>query len=64
MAMSLEARLIAGPRHSGRDYARDAGLRPKLASDPKEASEHAMLVDMAFSDVTRSGTALDRRVHL
>ncbi len=64
MAMSLEARLIAGTRHRGRDYARDAGLRPKLASDPKEASEHAMLVDMAFSDVTRSGTALDRRVHL
>ena len=62
MAMSLEARPIAGTRPRGKDEARDAGLRAELARDSKEASEHAMLVDMACSDVTRSGTALDRRV--
>lgn len=62
MAMSLEARPIAGTRPRGKDDARDAGLRAELARYSKEASEHAMLVDMACSDVTRSGTALDRKV--
>lgn len=62
MAMSLEARPIAGTRPRGKDDARDAGLRAELARDSKESSEHARLVDMACSDITRSGTALDRRV--
>lgn len=47
---------IAGTiKRSGNDE-RDAELAKKLSEDPKENSEHVMLVDLARNDLSRHGT--------
>jgi anthranilate synthase component 1 len=46
-------RPIAGTRARGRDRAEDAHLARDLLSDPKEISEHLMLLDLGRNDVGR-----------
>lgn len=46
-------RPIAGTRKRGRDRAEDAALAKDLLSDPKELSEHLMLLDLGRNDVGR-----------
>ena len=46
-------RPIAGTRKRGRDRAEDAVLAKDLLSDPKELSEHLMLLDLGRNDVGR-----------
>jgi anthranilate synthase component 1 len=43
--------VIAGTRRRGRDAAADATLADELLADPKERAEHAMLVELARSDL-------------
>lgn len=52
-------RPIAGTRRRGKDANEDEKLKANLLSDPKEKSEHLMLVDLARNDLGRvcqSGT--------
>lgn len=52
-------RPIAGTRPRGRDAAEDAANRESLLADPKELSEHLMLLDLGRHDtarVSRPGT--------
>jgi anthranilate synthase component 1 len=49
----LRTRPIAGTRPRGRDEEEDARLEEELRSDPKERSEHVMLVDLGRNDVGR-----------
>jgi len=44
---------IAGTRPRGRDAREDAQLAQELLEDPKERSEHTMLVDLARNDLGR-----------
>ncbi len=46
-------RPIAGTRKRGRDRAEDAALAKELLADPKELSEHLMLLDLGRNDVGR-----------
>ncbi|MDX1975594.1 MAG: anthranilate synthase component I [Rickettsiales bacterium] len=46
-------RPIAGTRKRGRDRAEDEALAKDLLSDPKEISEHLMLLDLGRNDVGR-----------
>ncbi|MCQ2573939.1 MAG: chorismate-binding protein [Treponema sp.] len=46
-------RPIAGTRRRGKDSAEDEALKQNLLSDPKEKSEHLMLVDLARNDLGR-----------
>lgn len=46
-------RPIAGTRRRGRDRAEDAAFAKDLLSDPKELSEHLMLLDLGRNDVGR-----------
>lgn len=46
-------RPIAGTHKRGADAAEDALLRKELLEDPKERSEHLMLVDLARNDLGR-----------
>jgi anthranilate synthase component 1 len=46
-------RPIAGTRKRGKDKARDKALEEELLSDPKELSEHLMLIDLGRNDVGR-----------
>ncbi|MCQ2577950.1 MAG: chorismate-binding protein [Treponema sp.] len=46
-------RPIAGTRRRGKDAAEDEALKQNLLSDPKEKSEHLMLVDLARNDLGR-----------
>ncbi len=46
-------RPIAGTRKRGRDLQRDLELEAEMLSDPKERSEHIMLVDLARNDIGR-----------
>jgi anthranilate synthase component 1 len=48
-----EIRPIAGTRPRGADEAADRQLENELLADPKERSEHLMLVDLARNDVGR-----------
>jgi anthranilate synthase component 1 len=50
-------RPIAGTRPRGADAAQDAALEAELLADPKENSEHVMLVDLARNDLGRVATA-------
>lgn len=55
----VELRPIAGTRPRGRNEAEDARLEQELLTDPKEAAEHIMLVDLGRNDlgrVSRYGT--------
>ncbi len=47
------SRPIAGTRRRGGSEAHDAQLAAELIEDPKERSEHVMLVDLARNDVGR-----------
>jgi anthranilate synthase component 1 len=49
----VELRPIAGTRPRGRDEAHDKKLERELLTDPKEAAEHIMLVDLGRNDVGR-----------
>ena len=42
---------IAGTRHRGKDEAEDRLLEADLLDDPKELSEHLMLLDLGRNDV-------------
>ncbi|MCQ2612447.1 MAG: chorismate-binding protein [Treponemataceae bacterium] len=46
-------RPIAGTRRRGKDSAEDEALKANLLGDPKERSEHLMLVDLARNDLGR-----------
>jgi len=46
-------RPLAGTRPRGRSEAEDLGLEKELLADPKERSEHVMLVDLGRNDVGR-----------
>jgi anthranilate synthase component 1 len=48
-----EIRPIAGTRPRGADEAADRRLEAELLADPKERSEHLMLVDLARNDLGR-----------
>jgi anthranilate synthase component 1 len=52
-----EMRPIAGTRPRGGDTAHDAVLEAELLADPKENSEHVMLVDLARNDLGRVAKA-------
>ena len=56
-------RPIAGTRPRGADSAADAALEAELLADPKENSEHVMLVDLARNDLGRVATAGSVNVH-
>ena len=49
----LLLRPIAGTRKRGATKARDRELEQELLSDPKELSEHLMLIDLGRNDVSR-----------
>ncbi|MGO9635625.1 MAG: anthranilate synthase component I family protein [Steroidobacteraceae bacterium] len=57
-----QLRPIAGSRPRGADGALDAALEAELLADPKENSEHVMLVDLARNDLGRVATAGTVRV--
>ena len=57
-----QLRPIAGSRPRGHDAAADARLEADLLADPKENSEHVMLVDLARNDLGRVATAGSVRV--
>ena len=50
-------RPIAGTRPRGRDPIHDASLAEDLLADPKELSEHVMLLDLARNDLGRVAEA-------
>jgi anthranilate synthase component 1 len=52
-----QMRPIAGTRPRGADADEDAALEVELLADPKENSEHVMLVDLARNDLGRVATA-------
>jgi len=52
-----QLRPIAGSRPRGATPARDADLEAELLADPKENSEHVMLVDLARNDLGRVAVA-------
>ena len=45
---------IAGTRRRGRDHAEDIALENELRNDPKELSEHDMLVEVSKNEMNRS----------
>ncbi|MEO0588720.1 MAG: chorismate-binding protein, partial [Planctomycetota bacterium] len=49
----LISRPLAGTRRRGRDGEEDAALEADLRADPKDRSEHVMLVDLHRNDVGR-----------
>jgi anthranilate synthase component 1 len=57
-----QLRPIAGSRPRGADPDRDLELERDLLADPKENSEHVMLVDLARNDLGRVATAGSVRV--
>jgi len=57
-----QLRPIAGSRPRGNDPLADARLETDLLADPKENSEHVMLVDLARNDLGRVATAGSVRV--
>jgi anthranilate synthase component 1 len=57
-----QLRPIAGSRPRGEDAAADTRLEADLLADPKENSEHVMLVDLARNDLGRVATAGSVRV--
>jgi anthranilate synthase component 1 len=58
-----QMRPIAGTRPRGQDAAHDAVLQSELLADPKENSEHIMLVDLARNDLGRVARAGSVGVH-
>jgi anthranilate synthase component 1 len=58
-----QMRPIAGTRPRGVDAAHDEVLQAELLADPKENSEHVMLVDLARNDLGRVAKAGSVGVH-
>jgi anthranilate synthase component 1 len=58
-----QMRPIAGTRPRGTDAAHDTALQAELLADPKENSEHVMLVDLARNDLGRVAKAGSVGVH-
>lgn len=54
---NVNVKPIAGTRKRGRDEDEDASLEKDLLADPKELSEHIMLVDLGRNDVGRVARA-------
>jgi len=54
---AAQMRPIAGTRPRGADGAHDVALEAELLADPKENSEHVMLVDLARNDLGRVARA-------
>lgn len=59
---TVTIRPIAGTRPRGKNAAEDAALAAELLADPKELSEHLMLLDLGRNDVGRVAAAGDVRV--
>lgn len=59
---TVTIRPIAGTRKRGKNKAEDAALAADLLADPKELSEHLMLLDLGRNDVGRVAKAGDVRV--
>ena len=59
---TVTIRPIAGTRRRGKNKAEDEALAADLLSDPKELSEHLMLLDLGRNDVGRVAAAGDVRV--
>ncbi|MEX0826193.1 MAG: anthranilate synthase component I family protein [Acidimicrobiia bacterium] len=59
---TAELRPIAGTRRRGVDDDHDHALERQLLTDPKEAAEHVMLVDLARNDLGRGAVAGSVRV--
>jgi anthranilate synthase component 1 len=51
----VAVRPIAGTRRRGRDAAEDIALEKELLADPKEISEHIMLIDLGRNDAGKVG---------
>lgn len=49
----VTVRPIAGTRHRGKTEAEDQALEEELLADPKELSEHLMLIDLGRNDAGR-----------
>lgn len=58
----VETLPIAGTRRRGKNDAEDEALAADLLSDPKEVSEHEMLVDLAMGDIGKVCNAESVRV--
>ena len=50
---TVTIRPIAGTRKRGKDLSEDIKLKKDLLSDPKEISEHLMLLDLGRNDISR-----------
>jgi len=59
---TAELRPIAGTRRRGVDDDHDRALERQLLTDPKEAAEHVMLVDLARNDLGRGAVTGSVRV--
>jgi len=54
---NVNVKPIAGTRKRGQDASEDLGLEKDLLADPKELSEHIMLVDLGRNDIGRVARA-------
>ncbi len=61
--VTVETRPIAGTRPRGADAKEDARLAAELLADPKEQSEHVMLVDLSRNDLGRVSSYGSVEVH-
>ncbi len=52
-----KVRPLAGTRHRGKTDEEDAAIEKELLADPKEVSEHVMLVDLGRNDIGRISKA-------
>ena len=50
---TVTIRPIAGTRKRGKDQKEDIKLEKELLNDPKEISEHLMLLDLGRNDISR-----------
>lgn len=59
-------KMLAGSRPRGKDEAEDTALEAELLADPKELSEHNMLVDLGRNDlgkISKFGTVSVEKYH-
>ena len=50
---TVTIRPIAGTRKRGKDWSEDLKLKKELLNDPKEISEHLMLLDLGRNDISK-----------
>ena len=55
--MKITIRPIAGTRKRGANKTQDEKLKYELLNDPKELSEHLMLLDLGRNDISRVSKA-------